>query len=378
MRVPRVGALAIGLLCLAILLVVVVRFRTPHSSVATAEAPMVMQSQGRLVVRDGSPLAKRLTIQPVASVSRGHDLTLPAQVMAEPDRQVNVYAPVTGRITGVQVHLGEKVHRGQVLATIAASDLDQAWADDSRARAALDFARRAYTRAQGVQAIGGNAVKDLESARNDLAQAQAEAERTQRRLQVLGARPGYAAQGEAPLVSPVDGVVSMTTMAPGENITDATAIQMTVLDLSEVWIAAAIPQDNLSQISDTNVLSVGFDAFPGRTCSGRVVSFDPTLHADTRRVNAYVACPNTDGALRPGMFVNATLNVPQGSDIIIPKSALLMNNDQVSVFVETAPRAFQRRDIVISYDEGDSVRVLNGLSAGERVVTSGAILLNDD
>lgn len=378
MRVTRVGALAIGLLCLAILLVVVLRFRTPHSPVAAAEPPMLTRSQGHLVVREGSPLEKRLIVQAVASVSRGHGLALPAQVMTEPDRQVNVYAPVTGRITGVSVHLGQRVQRGQVLATIAAGDLDQAWADDTRARAALDFARRAYARAQGVQAIGGNAVKDLESARNDLAQAQAEAERTQRRLQVLGARPGYSAQGQAPLVSPVDGVVSMTVMAPGENITDPTAIQMTVLDLSEVWIAAAIPQDSLAQISDGNVLSVSFDEFPRRTCSGRVVSFDPALHADTRRVNAYIACPNTDGVLRPGMFVDATLNVPQGNDIIIPKTAILMNNDQVSVFIETAPRTFERRDIVISYDEGDSVRVLKGISAGERVVTSGAILLNDD
>ncbi|MFT8807915.1 efflux RND transporter periplasmic adaptor subunit [Gluconobacter sp.] len=378
MRVTRVGALAIGLLCLAILLVFVLRLRTPHPPIATAEPPMVTQLHGRFVVREGSPLEKRLIVQAVESLSRGHGLLLPAQVMTEPDRQVNVYAPVTGRITGVSVHLGQRVRRGQVLATIAAGDLDQAWADDTRARAALDFARRAYTRAQGVQAIGGNAVKDLESARNDLAQAQAEAERTQRRLQVLGARPGYSAQGQAPLVSPVDGVVSMTTMAPGENITDPTAIQMTVLDLSEVWIAAAIPQDSLAQISDGNVLSVSFDEFPGRTCSGRVVSFDPALHADTRRVNAYIACPNADGLLRPGMFVDATLNVPQGNDVIIPKTALLMNNDQVSVFVETAPRTFQRRDITISYDEGDDVRVLKGLSAGERVVTSGAILLNDD
>lgn len=377
MRVTRVGALAIGLLCLAILLVVL-RFRTPHAPIAAAEPPMLTQSQGRLIVREGSPLEKRLVVQAVASVSRGHALALPAQVMTEPDRQVNVYAPVTGRITGVSVHLGQRVQRGQVLATIAAGDLDQAWADDTRARAALDFARRAYARAQGVQAIGGNAVKDLESARNDLAQAQAEAERTQRRLQVLGARPGYSAQGHAPLVSPVDGVVSMTIMAPGENITDPTAIQMTVLDLSEVWVAAAIPQDSLAQISDGNVLSVSFDEFPGRTCSGRVASFDPALHVDTRRVNAYIACPNTDGVLRPGMFVDATLNVPQGNDIIIPKTALLMNNDQVSVFIETAPRTFERRDIVISYDEGNSVRVLKGISAGERVVTSGAILLNDD
>ncbi|MBS1095333.1 efflux RND transporter periplasmic adaptor subunit [Gluconobacter wancherniae] len=378
MRVTRVGVLAIGLLCVAIILVIAFRFHGPAVKTASMEPPMYAVENGSIVVRDGSPLYKRLIITPVISKTITHGIELPAQIMAEPDRQVNVLAPVTGRIISVAVHLGQHVTKGQILAIIAASDLDQAVADDSRARAALDFAHRAFARAQGVLAAGGNAVKDMESARNDLAQAQAEAERTQRRLQVLGARPGYSAQGQVPLVSPIDGVVSSTTMAPGQNITDSTAVQMTLLDLSEVWVAAAVPENRVSQIHEGVTLTATFTDLPGNTCEGPLATYDPTLHQDTRRLNAYLVCPNTDGTLHPGMFANAIMKVPQNSEIMVPKSALLMDNDRVSVFVEASPRTFRRHYVEISYDEGDTVRILSGVSANDRVVTSGAILLNDD
>ena len=379
MRVARVSALAVGLLILVLLFGFFLRTHLlAPSHEAAPDAPMLIRQNGNIVVRKDSPLQKRLVVTSVASANDTTAIVLPAQVVPIPDHQVNVLAPATGRIMSVAVQLGQHVSRGQVLATIAASDLDQAWADDRRARAALDFAKRAYDRARGVLAAGGNAVKDLESARNDLSQAEAESQRTHQRLQVLGARSDYAAQGQVPLVSPVDGVVATTTMAVGENITDSTAVQMTLLDLSSVWVAAAVPEDRTDDLVGNVTLDVTFPAIPGRHCSGPMVTVDPALKPDTRRVNAYVVCPNADGTLRPGLFASAKLGIPAGASVLVPKSALLMNNDQVSVFIETSPRVFQRRDVTITYDEGDDVRVLSGLSAGERVVTSGAILLNDD
>ncbi|WP_040508757.1 efflux RND transporter periplasmic adaptor subunit [Gluconobacter morbifer] len=378
MRISRVGILVIGLSCAAALSVLVLKYHAAHTPVPAVEPPMFAVENGSIVLRSGAPLEKRLIVTPVSRKLGAQDVTLPGQVMAEPDHQLNILSPVTGRVLSVNVRLGQKVHRGQLLITVAAGDLAQAWADDRRARATLDFARRAYTRAKGVQTIGGNAVKDLESARNDLAQAEAEADRTQRRLQSLGARPGYSAQGEVPLVSPVDGVVGAVNTAPSQNVTDATAVLMTVLDLSEVWIAAALPENRLAQLQPDNTLFATFRTLPDKTCSGPITTRDAALHSDTRRLNLYLACPNPDGLLRPGMYADVNLNVPDPDTIVVPKTALLMNNDQVSVFVETTPRTFRRRYINISYDEGDNVRVLSGLSAGERIVTTGAVLLNDD
>ncbi|GBR51733.1 cation efflux system protein CzcB [Neokomagataea thailandica NBRC 106555] len=367
-------------MCLALL---IVGYLIGHRSVSPSyktdlEPAMFTVDHGALVVRSQSPLRKRLVVAAVTQADDVAHLSVPAQVMVPPDKQVNVLSPATGLITQVLVQLGQRVTRGQVLATIAAGDLAQAWADDRRAKAALDFTRRAFERARAVQAAGGNAVKDLQSAHNDLEQAEAEAARAAQRVQTLTSRPDYAAQGLVALIAPVDGFVASTKMAPGQNVTDATAVQMTLVDSSTVWVAASVPEGHIAALTNGGKISAAFPALPGKRCEGDILTRDPALMPDTRRLNLYVSCLNADGQLRPGMFANAEIAVHEAGALMIPKTALLMNNDQVSVFVQTAPDTFRRRYLSISYDEGDNVRVLSGLSAGEQIVSSGAILLNDD
>ena len=69
--------------------------------------------------------------------------------------------------------------------------------------------------------------------------------------------------------------------------------------------------------------------------------------------------------------------VPQPAQVFVPESALLMDNDSTTVFVEVAPWTFERRTVELSYDEGTGVRVLQGLKAGDRVVVAGGVLLDD-
>jgi cobalt-zinc-cadmium efflux system membrane fusion protein len=87
--------------------------------------------------------------------------------------------------------------------------------------------------------------------------------------------------------------------------------------------------------------------------------------------------PNADGALKSNMFATATFQVPQPKALLVPQSALLMNNDSVTVFVEVSPWAFARRTVELGQDEGGDARILNGLRPGERVVVAGGVLIND-
>ena len=164
MRVARVSALAGGLLILVLLLGFFLRTHLfAPSHVVAPVAPMLTRQNGSIVVRDGSPLQKRLVITPVVSADDTTALVLPAQVVPIPDHQVNVLAPATGRIMSVAVQLGQHVSRGQVLATLADSHLDQAWADGLRARAARDLAKRASYRARGGPAVTGDSGQGLDT-----------------------------------------------------------------------------------------------------------------------------------------------------------------------------------------------------------------------
>ncbi len=77
------------------------------------------------------------------------------------------------------------------------------------------------------------------------------------------------------------------------------------------------------------------------------------------------------------MYATATFLLPQPAQVFVPQSAILMNNDSTTVFVEVAPWTFERRTVELGYDEGDDARILNGLKSGERVIVKGGVLIND-
>lgn len=343
----------------------------PQRIIETAPPPAVTHDGDLLRIRAGGPLDGQLMVEPVTETLSPHQVALPAQVITSPGQSVDIHSPVVGRVANLYVQTGQHVQKGDVLAILYSGDLAQAWSDDRKAQAALTLARQAYRRAVGVLNVGGNAVKDMQSAKNDLEQAQAEATRAHLRLQALGT-DGNA--GYQPLVAPVSGAVTSVATGIGQNVTDMTAVLMNVSNLDTIWIQASLPESLLPMLGATMTLDA---AFPGQHCIGPVTSQDSTIHTDTRRLNLYLRCNNLQGALRPGQFTTAMLNITQQAQPVIPKTALLMDNDQVSVFVETAHNTYRRRFITISYEEGEAVRVLSGLKAGERVITHGAILLND-
>jgi cobalt-zinc-cadmium efflux system membrane fusion protein len=101
------------------------------------------------------------------------------------------------------------------------------------------------------------------------------------------------------------------------------------------------------------------------------------IEADSRRNKVRIAFANAHYALKPNMFTTVTLSGPQEVRVVLPTSALLMNNDRTSVFVATAPWTFERRIVDPQLEEGSTVTIRSGLAPGEQVVVKGGILLND-
>lgn len=372
------GLLALAAAVFVLLIIVVVWRRPAPVSEGRPKEEVARNASGDLVVDPQSPILHALVVAHARSVALPHITHFPGVVASEPSRSVSILTPVAGRVVSVSAAPGAFVTPGQVLAVLASGDLAQAYADQQKAQSALTLAHKAFTRAQGVLAVGGNAAKDLDSARNDLGQAEAEATRADQRLNALNANAAYSTRGLIPLVAPVDGIISTVTMAPGNMVTDLTAVQMTMVDLSEIWVNAQVPEDQITQIAVGETAQVTLTAAPGHVIDCHIASLDPTLHPDSRRLEAHAACANPDGLLRPNMFGDVAVTAPEGTQVMVPQSALLMNNDAVNVYVEVAPRTFRRQRVEISYDEGEDVRVLSGLSADARIVTAGGILLNDD
>jgi cobalt-zinc-cadmium efflux system membrane fusion protein len=371
------GGLILGVLFLVALLTHGFGLLGPSSRGPAAPELMVRQGD-KILVPEGSALRNRLTVMPAPVQAVSPKLVLPAVVESDPARTASVLTPLSGRVTALQVELGDRVKLGQVLAVIDSPDLDQAFDDYDKAADAAKLTEKNLARQEAQNQIGAASDRDLDQARSDNVQAAAELTRARARLTMLGApaNKGNASRLLA-ITAPMAGSITTLAVARGAQVNDPTQSLMTVADLSTVWVTALAAEKDLGAISKNQEAEVTLSAYPGRVLKGKVLFVSDVLEADSRRNKIRIAFANPDYSLKPNMFASVTLEGAQGSMVVLPSSALLMNNDRTSVFVATAPWTFERRIVDPQLEEGASVAIRSGITAGEQVVVKGGILLND-
>lgn len=374
------GGLALGVLLLAALLSR--GFGLLSGGARGAESPDLMVRKGdQIIVPEGSALRERLTVMPAVAQAVSAKLLLPAVVESDPARTAAVLPALSGRLIALKVGLGDRVARGQVLAVIDSPDLGQAYDDDEKAAVTARLTGKNLARQEAQNKIGVVSDRDLDQARSDYAQAAAEYTRTQARLKLLGASSGAPSSRPASrfltVTAPVGGSVTTLAVTPGNMINDPTQTMMTIADLSTVWVTAMVAEKDEASVARNQDADIELLAFPGRLIRGKVLFISDVIEPDSRRDKIRIVVANADFAIKPNMFATVTLMGPAQSKIVVPSSALLMNNDRTSVFVATAPWTFERRIVDPQLEEGPTVALRSGVAAGEQVVVKGGILLND-
>jgi RND family efflux transporter MFP subunit len=152
----------------------------------------------------------------------------------------------------------------------------------------------------------------------------------------------------------------------------------TIADLSTVWVQAQVFQDDLGRIKMGDPATMTVNTFPGRSFSGRVDFIYPQVDMDTRTAKVRVIFPNPDFQLKPGMFVNVTLKVPMGYQLVIPASGVLQSGSREVAFVERSDGYIEPREVQLGSRVGDDFIVLKGLKAGEQIVTSANFLVDSE
>ena len=351
--------------------------RADGSKTSNTPEPLLVRSGEKLIVPEKSPFRMRLKVAPVTMADVPHVVNFPAVVEANPSKTVNVLSPLTGRLSEIKVKLGDLVKQGQIVAVISSGDLAQAFSDLDKAKDALELARLALARGKGVNAAGANSVKDIEQLQSNYSQASAEAKRAETRLSSLGVDKVGEKSRTLNIMAPVSGTITAINNAPGAYINDATAAIMTISNLDSVWVTANVPESQLQSIAKGQTVDIRLAAYPGKIMKGKVDIISSILEPDTRRNKTRIEANNKDGLLKPNMFATVSVSVPQAKLIRIPTSALLMNNDSITVFVEVAPWTFVRKTVTLGNEETDSAAILSGLNQGDKVVVSGGVLLND-
>ncbi len=262
------GGLVLGVVFVAALLTHGFGLLGPSSK---GEAPpdLMVRKGDKIIVPEGSALRSRLTIEAASARPVNATLALPAVVESDPSRTAAVLAPLGGRLVALKVGLGDRVVQGQVLAVIDSPDLGQAYDDDDKAADTLKLADRNLTRQEGQNKIGAASERDLDQARSDRAQAEAEFTRTQARLKTLGA--AHDKTRLLAVTAPVGGSVTSLAVAAGNMINDPTQPLMTIADLSTVWVTALVPEKDMPRSPRTSPPTWRSSAYPDKVLHGKVL-----------------------------------------------------------------------------------------------------------
>jgi Cu(I)/Ag(I) efflux system membrane fusion protein/cobalt-zinc-cadmium efflux system membrane fusion protein len=177
--------------------------------------------------------------------------------------------------------------------------------------------------------------------------------------------------------SPVAGYITERNALPNLMVQPDTRLY-TVADLSQVWVLAQVFQNDLGRVKAGAPASLTLDSYPGRIFRGRVDFIYPDVDLTTRTARVRIVFPNPNLALKPGMYANVTLQIPLGTQVVIPVGGVLQSGTRQIVFVDRGNGYLEPRDVQLGDQAGDQFVVLKGLKPGERIVTSANFLVDSE
>ena len=320
------------------------------------------------------------------SIEAAQHIDCNAQLAYNQDKLADIRAVVPGVVRRVRVKLGQQVKPGQALFDVQSTEVGQAQGQLQRARGRVKTAKANLKRQLELQRQGLVAERDVELAEQEVSGAQGDRRATEVTVNMTGAsRSG--ASGRFTLTSPISGTVVSRAGVVGLLATDETSLA-SVADISSMWLLCAVPEADASRLALGQRVTLSSGAGGGQPggeqAAGDLAWISPAVDPRTRTVTARAELPNPTGALRANLFVTARINVTRPQPMLaVPRAAVQRVGDREVVFVRIAPATFAPRVVVRrggagQHAAGGSVQVEGRLTAGDLVVTDGAVLLRTE
>lgn len=336
-----------------------------------------------VTIPTNAPQCAALSVEPAEQLPR-LSVHLTGRLVWDEDATARVFTPFAGIVRKLTAEVNQPVRAGQPLAEIQSADFGQAQADLRKAASDFRRAERNLARSRELFEHGAAARKEVEGAEADYASSQAEQDRAEQRLAIYGAL-NLSTNSNFLLPSPLDGTLVERNVTPGQevrpdqmlaNLPQVTAPLFVVTDPARLWILIDAAEEDLARLQPGQSFAFTTRAFPDRSFTGTVAVVSQFVDPTTRTVKVRGIVNNAQRQLRAEMFV--ALNLPESHPAYsasVPQKAVFLRGEKHYVFVEEQPGRFARREVEVGPEQQGQIAILAGLSAGQRVVTDGCILL---
>lgn len=322
----------------------------------------------------------------VVEYSSSHQgLTLSGKVAYGEDRYSRISSPVQGRVVEVRVHLGDRVKAGDILLVVDSPDIAQAYSEYVKEDSDLQYATRAYELAKDLYENKAMPLKDLKQAENELVKARAEFRRAKERLLSLRVPADELNKpldkqkitSRFEMKSPLTGIVVERAVTPGQSVGgDPSQVLFTVADLDMLQVLADLYERDLALVKEGQFAVVNVEAYPGVDFPATVAAVGDVVDPATRTIKVRAWVNNEAHKLKPEMFARLRLEVGDAAQFIaVPREAVLEVDGKQFVYVVEDHDRYVKREVKVANISADQVRILEGLTRGQRIVTRGAVLI---
>jgi cobalt-zinc-cadmium efflux system membrane fusion protein len=332
-----------------------------------------------------------IALQPAARRAVEPTIEATGRLGYDERRMAIATARIGGRVSKVVADYGARVSAGDVLAWIDSPELGAAQADYRQALAKSRVHEAEYERAKLL--LAGEAISRGELLRREgeWQTARAELESAVQTLHLLGLSSRHVENLSAetarpstvyPVRAPIAGKVTERTASTGQVVAPDTQL-FVVAELAELWLMLQLFEKDLPAVAVGSAVSLECESHPEHRFDGRIDFVADVVDPHTRTVTARAVIDNTEGKLKPGMFVYAEIAATGGTDagteaLAVPISALARIDERDYLFVSEDEGVFERREVRLGRRWSEWAEVLGGVEEGEKVVVAGAFALKSE
>lgn len=313
-------------------------------------------------------------------------LRIPGRIQVDEQFETRTGTPVTGRISTLDVKLGDEVKAGQRLATIKSTELAQYQLSYIKASQQMQLLSKALDRAKQLLAADVISQAELQRRETELSAANAELNAARDQLLVLGMSPDSISQlglrNSGMSTSQINAKISGTVIARNARLGQVVAPAeelFVIADLSHVWAVAEIPEQQIADIYEGQSLNIEVPALDDAQLTGTLAFVGDIVNPATRTVMARANISNNKMLLKPDMLITILLEAKPEKVTAVPLTAVVRENNADFVFVQTTnPNQFRLSPVTLGRTYKEYREVIQGLQAGDQIVLDGAFHVNNE
>jgi cobalt-zinc-cadmium efflux system membrane fusion protein len=323
---------------------------------------------------------------PVTEFQFVDTLRIPGRIQVDEQYESRAGASITGRISTLDVNLGDEVKAGQRLATIKSTELAQYQLSYIKASQQMQLQTKAVDRAKQLLEADVISLAELQRREGELNAANAELNAARDQLLVLGMAPASISQlglhnsgmSTSQVNSKITGTVIARKARLGQVVAPAEEL-FVIADLSHVWAVAEIPEQQIAHIKEGQSLDIEVPALGDAELTGTLAFVGDIVNPATRTVMARANISNDKMLLKPDMLITILLEAKPEKVIAIPSTAVVRENNADHVFVQTLkPTQYKLLPVTLGRTYQDKREVLQGLQPGDQIVLDGAFHVNNE